>query len=102
MNKKLPKIYKSSINKTINNNKKVDYVSKKVVSKNKDSDIFDINTKISDILNSNRHFFNTKVLIETKDKQYKTKLAGKIKDYIITLDNDIIFIKDIINIEILK
>ena len=103
MNKKLPKMYKNNISKNIKNNKTMDYVvSNKTVIDDKNIDIndsnIDVNKKINDLLESNRHLFNVSVVIKTKDREYKTRIAGKIRNYIVTLDNDIIFIKDILQI----
>jgi len=92
--KKLPKIYQGDFDKEINNNKEVDYVSN-----SKEKDITpNVFSTIDKLFSSTRHTFNIPVIIKTKDKEYNTKIAGRIKDYIITLDNDVIFIKDIISI----
>lgn len=55
--------------------------------------------KIEKLLNRNGYIFNVDVIIKTKDKVYKTKIAGKVNNHLITLDNDIINISDIIDLE---
>ena len=47
---------------------------------------------------SGSYMFRKEVIIKTKDKNYDTKIAGKMGDRIITLDNDIIPIYNIISI----
>ena len=47
---------------------------------------------------SGSYMFRKEVIIKTKDKNYDTKIAGKMGDRIITLDNDIIPIDNIISI----
>jgi len=93
--KKLPKIYHSSINKKINNNKEMCVVEEKSNSE-----------KVEDVLKKVYvglgRKYNTKVLIETKDKTYFTTLISKSNEEIITEENKIIKIKDIRNITIKK
>jgi len=57
--------------------------------------------KIDKLLNRNGYIFNVDVVIKTKDKIYKTKIAGKVNNHLITLDNDIINISDIIDLEVI-
>ncbi len=106
MNKKLPRIFKVDIDKEINNNRDVYYVknsddfafsSSKYKEENNKEKV-NINEKINRIFNSGRHSFNVPVEIITKDKVYNTKIAGKIRNNIITLDNDVIKIEDIIDL----
>ena len=47
---------------------------------------------------SGSYIFNKDVIIVTKDKKYETRIAGKLGDRIVTLDNDSININDIIKI----
>ena len=56
--------------------------------------------KIEKLLNRNGYIFNVDVIIKTKDRVYKTKIAGKVNNHLITLDNDIINIDDIIDLEV--
>ena len=93
--KKLPKIYQGEFNKEIKNNKESDYAT------NSDSVIKDENVleTLNKLFSSTRHTFNIPVIIKTKNKVYDTKIASKINNYIITLDNDVIFIEDIISIK---
>lgn len=94
--KKLPKIYQGTFDKEIHNNKEMEYLSEIDEIKEAKETVED---KISSLFSSSRHIFHIPVIIKTKDRVYNTKIAGKVKNYIITLDNDIIYISDIISIE---
>ena len=50
---------------------------------------------IENLSKSGAYMFSKNVIIKTKDKTYDTRIAGKIGDRIITLDNDSINISDI-------
>lgn len=108
MDKKLPRIFRSEIDKQINNNRSVYYVNKESddfsFSTRKEKEVktssIDINEKINGIFKPGRHSFNVEVEIITKSKTYDTKIAGKIRDCIVTLDNDVIPIHDIVDIKV--
>lgn len=90
--KKRPHLFRNNINKEINNNMKVYYTNS--YSENENT----IDEKLNKLLEKNGYIFNLDVIIKTNDSTYDTRLAGKIKNYLITLDNKIIPIKDIIEI----
>lgn len=110
---KKPKVFANPIDKKINNNREFFDSERNVVD-------FDINNsynqnlyieendyrnlkvieKIEKLLNRNGYIFNVDVVIKTSDKNYHTKIAGKINNHLITLDNDVINIDDIIDLEI--
>ena len=54
-----------------------------------------VKEKIDKLLNRNGYVFNVDVKIITYNKEYNTKIAGKVNNHLITLDNDIINISDI-------
>lgn len=91
MNKKLPGIYRSTINKKISNNMNYSFVGLSNIDENDNSN----NTNFSD-----QYVFNTLVEIETKEGVFNTKIVSKIKDHILTSDNRIIKLNDIKNIKI--
>ena len=95
MNK--PKVFRNTINKNIKNNKKVFY------SKNKnEEEIIDnrnVIQKLNDIFSSPNYIYKANVKIKTKDDIITTRIIGRNKDYIITMDNKLISIKDIIDIK---
>ena len=53
---------------------------------------------INRISKSGSYIFNRDVIIETKNKKYETRIAGKLGNRIITLDTDSIDINDIVKI----
>lgn len=54
-----------------------------------------VKEKIDKLLNRNGYVFNVDVKIITYNKEYQTRIAGKVNNHLITLDNDIINISDI-------
>lgn len=104
---KKPKIFENQIDKKINNNKEVFDSTKEVLDiiNFKDDDNLEYGSensiidKITKLLNTNGYIFNIDVLIKTRSKEYQTHIASVINNHIITLDNDIINIDDVIDIE---
>ncbi len=100
---KLPPIYKNMIQKEIHNNEKVYYgkennktlTPKKVTANKKE----EIESFIDEIFNKPTYSFNIPLKIYTKDNTYDTSLIAKANGKVITFDNDIIPIADIITIE---
>lgn len=104
MKKDLPGLFANKINKPLYNNEKVS------VSKNEDrkekidvkSPITfekNINQKIKEIFDSPKYVYKADVLITMKDKKIIKKIVGKNQNNLITIDNELIPINDIINIE---
>lgn len=54
-----------------------------------------VKEKLDKLLNRNGYVFNVDVKIITFNKEYETRIAGKVNNHLITLDNDIINISDI-------
>ncbi len=90
--KKLPSIYKNDINKKIKNNREVTYVKEERKTQN-------INEILNTIFNGTGYSYNIPLIIKTNTNTYQTSLVSKNTTNVITLDNDIIPIKDIISIE---
>ena len=61
-----------------------------------------VREKLNKIFERNGYVFNVDVRIVTKSKEYITKIATKVNNQIITLDNDIIDINDIKDIIVLN
>lgn len=97
---KKPEIYKPNIG-NINNNTKAYYsfLDDRLDIERKEEPIkespIDFINKLS---KSGTYIFDKDVVIVTKDKKYETRIAGKIGNRVITLDNDSININDIIKI----
>lgn len=93
---KKEKIYVNKINKKIDNNQSYCDVHKEenMVIKHVDNGL-SVEEKLKKLFNTNGYIFNVDVKIITDNKTYNTKIAGKVGNSIITLDNDIIHISDI-------
>ncbi len=102
MDKKLPKVYVNQIDKKINNNKEVFYNSSRVINEEKvDFKGFKLNIhqKINQIFSSTRYVYKADVKITLKDSVINKKIIGRNKNHLITMENDLINIDDIIDIE---
>lgn len=100
MDKKLPGIFKKSVSKDHINNKNIYYTSennRNVKSKKKieDNTFLTVEEKINKLFKSTRYVFNIGVIIKTAKKDYDTKIIGKVKNSLITNDNEVIPIVEI-------
>ncbi len=95
---KKPEIFKPRIEHDLNNNKNAYYSFIKEDEQIRKTNEDPIDT-LDRLIKSNSYIFNKKVLIVTKEKEYLTKIAGKIGKKVITIDGDSINIDDIIRIE---
>ena len=91
---KKEKIFVNEINKKMDNNQNYCNVDEKKDILDTRSDL-SIEEKLAKLFNTNGYIFNIDVKIITDNKTYDTKIAGKVGNSIITLDNDIISISDI-------
>ena len=102
MEKRLPKVFKKDVSKEhITNIKMATASSKKAVNKKKNNtnNNLTVEEKIKKLFKSSRYVFNIGVIIKTAKKEYDTKIIGKVKNSLITFENDeipIIEIEDII------
>ncbi len=85
---KLPNIYKGNV--TSDNNLRVAYADKE--------EKIDAKDLINKIFKQNK-LYKQDVVIETKDKTYNTKIIGKTNEHIITINNEVIKIDDIVKIK---
>ena len=90
--KKLPELYKNTNCKPRDNNRQVYYPTEQKKEKSK------IEKELTSIFETLGYAYNIPVKIITKDKVYHTSLVTKTKENILTIDNEIIAIKDIIDI----
>lgn len=104
MKKELPGIFKKNVDSSHCNNKKVFYTSEnKQVNSKKETinrtintnDSLSVEEKIRKLFKSSRYIFNINVLIKTDKKDYDTKIAGKVKNSLVTVDNEVIPIIEI-------
>jgi len=87
---KLPKLYKNPSSNPIDHNRKIYHIKEEV--KEKDE-------VLNEIFNGFSHPYTKKVLIKTTNKTYETYLVSKTSQNLLTLDNEIIPLKDILYIE---
>lgn len=101
MKKDLPEIFKNSIDSKHNHNKRIYYANNNLERKknsnedNQSETFFTVEDKIKKLFKSSRYIFNINVLIKTDKKDYDTKIAGKIKNSLVTVDNEVIPIIEI-------
>lgn len=105
--KDLPKVFHNKINKTFNNNESVFYSNNKPIedvkiNKEEVIDTKNILQKINSIFASPNYVYKANVEITLKDKKITKRIIGRNKNYIITMDNDLIPIVDIIDIKSTK
>lgn len=93
----LPKVF-HSVNKKFNNNKAVFYSKNSAESENKKT----IYQKINDIFSSPNYIYKANVEISLKDKIIVKRIIGRNKEYLITMDNDLVKISDILDIKTVK
>lgn len=93
----LPKVFHNNVNKKFNNNKDVYYSKSKNIVDNKT-----IYQKINDIFSSPNYIYKANVEISLKDKTIIKRIIGRNKEYLITMDNDLIKINDILDIKTIK
>lgn len=102
MKKALPKVYANkNVNKNINNEKSFHLTNdekKEEVKIIKEVNIEDTKAKIKEIFNSANYVYKIDVEIETKDGILHKRIIGKNKNNLITIENELIPIKQIIDI----
>lgn len=103
MNKKIPKIFVKN-NQKISNNKEVYYSAKDNGNDFFDYEIYDEKTvreKLQQIFSSKDFIYKKKIFIRTLDKEDEFIIVYKTPDYLLTIDNKKIYIKDIKFINVL-
>lgn len=104
MEKKLPGVFANKVSKEASHNSSVSYTTnKEEISEKpvKRQSIIgeNINQKINNIFSSTRYVYKADVNITLKDKTIKRKIIGKNSIHLITIDNELIPISDIIDID---
>lgn len=100
MAKELPKVFHNKINKDFKNNKNYFYSANQEnepTKKNKKE--ISIRSKINNIFSSPNYIYKANVKITLPDKTINTRIIGRNKNYLITMDNETILIDNIIDIE---
>ena len=99
--KDLPKVFQNNVNKEFKNNNSVFY-SRNYIIQNEVKDSKTILQKINDIFSSPNYVYKANVEITLKDKKNTKRIIGRNKNYIITMDNMLIPITDIVDIKSIK
>lgn len=102
MNGQRPKVFAARIDKDLTNNNHFAITrSEEVVKQKKETINFEksINQKLRDIFSSSKYVYKADVIITLKDKTITKKIIGRNKNQIITIDNELINIDDILDIE---
>ena len=99
--KELPKVFHNKIDKKFDNNRSVFY-SNNNYEENEVKDGRSVLQKINDIFSSPNYVYKANVEITLKDKKITKRIIGRNKNYIITMDNDLIPITDIVDIKSTK
>lgn len=110
MEKKLPSVYANKIDGKVSNNKRVAYskngeleheVSLQSTSQERKFSFEpekNINQKLNSIFNSPKYVYKADVTIVTKDETIQRKIIGQNSTHLITLENELIPISEIIDI----
>ncbi len=98
--KELPKVFQNNINKDFKNNSNVFYSSERNIEENIDNR--NVLQKINDIFSSPNYVYKANAEIVLKDKTVNKRIIGRNKNYIITMDNELIPITDIVDIKAQK
>lgn len=99
---KIPKVFANKEVKTSGNNKKVYYSESSknnIVDENVEISKTDINKKIRDIFNSPNYIYKADIVIKLKDGPVTKRIIGKNNTHLITMENELIPISDIIDIK---
>ncbi len=98
MNKNLPKVYVQKQSKIINNNKKF-YYTNGINNTYYDDYIVKMNVikKLNIIFNKYAYKYN--LLIKTKDGESNEIIILKTKDYLLTIENKVIMINNILDVK---
>ena len=94
---KLPKLFTNNFNKKIDNSMEYVKVSNNEVIDNKQSN--DIRKKIDNVFKSKNYIYKINVLMNINGIENKYTIIGKTKNKLITINNEIINIDDILDIK---
>ncbi len=108
MKKELPKIYVNKIDKVLTNNKRVSYGFKeeepslekrKEVNSIVQKSNMSVEEKITAIFDSPGYVYKASVLIKLKEGIVNKQIIGKNNTHLITIENELMPIKEIIDID---
>ncbi len=95
----LPSVFQNkNIEQDIDNQQTFYYGHGENLPKTRTSMTGNVETKIKQLFASTSYVYKIAVTIETKEKTFDTTIVGQTGNYLITYDNNLINIKDIIDI----
>lgn len=103
---KKPNLFVNKIEKNFDNNDRIFYscsdsdydVKKSLLEKEIKRKSNNLNKKINSIFTSSNYVYKAEVIIKFKDKEVVKKIVGKNQKHLITMDNELIPISEIIDI----
>lgn len=95
----LPKVFQNNNINYQDNSQNLFYSENKSNNLQNNRSIIDINTKIKNIFSSTSYVYKIRVIITTNKNTFETTIIGKSNNYLITINNELISIKDIIDIK---
>lgn len=103
MDKKLPKVFANKVNENSGNNEYV-YYSSGNKSEERDikstkQNVKNVNQKINEIFNSSNYIYKADVKITLRNGSTTKRIVGRNTTHLITIDNELIPLTDIIDIE---
>ena len=104
LEKKLPKVFANKVNKNAGNNENVFYSDRDSsldISNDLNSNYTGKNVmqKINDIFNSPNYIYKADVIIELRDRTVNKRIVGKNNLNLITIENELIPISEIVDIK---
>lgn len=103
MDKKLPKIYANKIERKAGNNEDVycsfDDKEERTVSAPSKLKGKNVNQKLNEIFNSANYIYKADVKLTLKDGIVTKRIVGRNSTHLITIDNELIPITDVVDIE---
>ena len=103
MKKKLPGVFPGKVKKGSGNNDQVFYSKEKnTINNNKNTNKKEKNIyqKINTILNSPNYVYKADVIITLKTGEIEKRIIGRNKTHLITIENELVPIANIINIKL--
>jgi len=97
--RKLPNIYKNDLTRKSDNNEELYYSFDNIENKEEIKEEKNILQKINSIFTSSNYIYKADVEIKLKDKIVNKRVIGKNKTHLITIDNELIPISDILDIK---
>ncbi len=103
MDKKLPKVFANKIDKEAGNNENIYYSHDSKEERNaKEKPKLkgkNINQKLNEIFNSSNYIYKADVKLVLKDGTVHKRIVGRNSTHLITIDNELIPLTDIVDIE---